>query len=172
MSTVSESLPCVFIFTLLPSEKAAFMWLPVGPETQHANHNTPFCEGRFNYPVQHIPLPSVLRNESIAVLVKTGKTWKRFYAYNKFSTPRNLLPKNEILSLVAMHVMTEKGTEPKKLRKVFRAWLIIQLGWGRGYKQPKLTISSARSTLSYSEKTRADQIVELFYFLFLAQNNN
>lgn len=81
---MSQSSPLCFhlyhaLSALLPSETADFISQPVGPETQHANHNTIFCEGRSNYPVQHISIQNTLYDESIAMLIETRKAWKQFY---------------------------------------------------------------------------------------------
>lgn len=88
-----SSLPCHLC--LLPSGKADLISQPVGPETQHANHNTIFCEGRFNYPVQQISTQNILCNKSIAMLRETRETWEQTYL-QQILYCTYLLPKSKI----------------------------------------------------------------------------
>ena len=40
-------------------------------------HNTIFCEGRFNYPVQQISIQNIQYNKSIAMLRETREIWEQ-----------------------------------------------------------------------------------------------
>lgn len=103
-----SSLPCHLC--LLPSGKADLISQPVGPETQHANHNTIFCKGRFNYPVQQISIQKFCITSPLPCLEKQGKHGNR-PTYNKFCTTHVLLPKKwkKILFLFTIHMMIKKA---------------------------------------------------------------